>query len=422
VLAIVELARYIGRSDRALARFIDGLTAGDFERPVQAGGMAGLRGLTSAIDRAVTALGASRVARQRQIDALQSLIDNVAVALFVVDAQGSVTMANRAARQIAGCSISRLDQLGSRAVPASGRADSHRETTHASTEESVGSKLLMLAPGQRTIVRLANGQRVLASVARFTAPDVSSRLFSLQNIESELDAVELKAWRDLVRILAHEMMNSLTPIASLAQSVRPLLEADNQPLTQADDIASAIDAIARRSAGLMSFVERYRQVADLPRPVLRPVRLDDLTQRVDKLMNAMASLKGIAYSSRVEPSDLTVLADPDMLEQALINLIANAIDALSGIDHPRVEVLATLRGSQACISVSDNGPGVDPDAADRIFVPFFTTKPGGSGIGLSLTRQIAHAHGGRLEMVRNEPAGAIFTVLIPGAPTDAPAA
>jgi two-component system, NtrC family, nitrogen regulation sensor histidine kinase NtrY len=426
-LLLIELARYVSKGDRMLERFVEGLAAGDFERPLSSGrGASGFRNLTHAIERAASSLGAARAQRQRQIDYLQTIVDNISVAVLVVDEEGAIALANRAARQLVRHPISRLEQLafgGSHAALGLG-ASAVDQGVHAS--EPSAMPLQSLVPGQRAIVRLANGQRVLASVARFTAAGVSSRLFALQNIESELDAVELKAWQDLVRILAHEMMNSLTPIASLAESVRPLLDeaaaaahkdtrqlsGERQP-TRAADIASAIDAIARRSAGLMRFVERYRQIADLPRPALRAVRLDDLAGRVQQLMSAMVESRGIAYTSSVEPANLSALADPDMLEQALINLLRNAVDALGERANGHIEVRCRLQDSTVAISVADNGPGVDASTRDRIFVPFFTTKPGGSGIGLSLARQIAHAHGGRLEVAHNTPSGAVFTLILP---------
>ena len=282
---VFELLRYVTRSDRVLGQFVAGLAAGDFERPPRdAAATHGFRALADELERAATALGAARTSQQRQLEALQALLDTSAVAIFIVEPDRSVTLANRAARQLAGAPVASLAQ-----VPALGGA---------------AVELQELAPGQRAVVRLVNGQRMLASAAQFGAGGVSKRMLSLQNIGSELDEAELQAWHDLVRILAHEMMNSLTPIASLAESVRPLvavLRTDTDTGTAGDrhvaDVAGAIDTIARRSAGLMSFVERYRKMAERPQPVLRGLRVASLVQKVEQLMRAVLAGKGIAFAA-----------------------------------------------------------------------------------------------------------------------------
>ncbi len=392
-LILVDLARYVSKGDRMLERFVEGLAAGELEHPARSvGGFSRLRG---AIERAVATLDAARLRPQQQIDHLQTLIDTVPVAIITLDDGGTVTLANHAARRLAGRAMSRVEHLG--------------EIGGAAAE-----RLTQLAPGQRRVVRLANGQRVVASAARFSAAGNQLRVLSLQNIESELDAVEIQAWQDLLRVLAHEMMNSLTPIASLAESVRPLLSAAvlSRPEGALRDVADAVDVIARRSAGLMSFVERYRKMAELPPPSLESLSAEDFIRRIDQLMRPTLDARGIAYSSSVEPG-LTIRADGNLLEQALINLLHNAMEASSCAENPRIEVRCRLRNEYCTISVADNGKGLDGVSLEHIFVPFFTTKPGGSGIGLSLARQIAHSHDGQLEAAANEPRGAVFTLSIP---------
>jgi two-component system, NtrC family, nitrogen regulation sensor histidine kinase NtrY len=396
---VFELRRHVARGDRMLAQFVDGLAAGDLERPSRAAAATrGFRALGDAIDRAATALSASRLSQQRQVESLQALLDSSAVAMLIIEPNGSVTFANRAARQLVGASVASLAQLP--------------------MFSAALAELQALAPGRRTVVRLADGQRTLASAAQFTAGGVSKRALSMQNIGSELDEAELQAWHDLVRILAHEMMNSLTPIASLAESVRPLVAAMRTDASATDnlhaaDVLGAIDTIARRSAGLMNFVERYRKMAERPQPMLSAVRVASLVQKVEQLMSAVLAGKGIAFAASVEPPELEIRADAAMLEQALLNLLHNCVDALAQTSDGRIDVRCRVENDGVAIAVLDNGPGVPADALERIFVPFFTTKAGGSGIGLSLARQIAHAHGGRLDGTANVPKGAAFTLFLP---------
>lgn len=406
VVLVFELRRHVARGDRMLAQLVAGLTVGDLERPARdSAGTRGFRNLANAIDRAVVTLGASRASQQRQIEALQALLDTSTAAMLIVEPNGSVTLANRASRQLAGVAIATLDQL-----PVLGAA---------------ADELRDIAPGRRAIIRLVNGQRMLATAAQFTAGGVERRVLSLQNIGSELDEAELQAWHDLVRILAHEMMNSLTPIASLAESVRPLVAnmragSDAANERRVADVAGAIDAIARRSAGLMSFVERYRKMAERPKPLLRAVRVASLVQRVEQLMSAVLAEKKITLATRVDPPSLEIRADAAMLEQALLNLLHNSVDALANAADAQIEVHCRIQNDDVAIIVLDNGPGVPADVLERIFVPFFTTKAGGSGIGLSLARQIAHAHGGRLDASASVPTGAAFTLILPASPAYPP--
>ncbi len=226
----------------------------------------------------------------------------------------------------------------------------------------------------------------------------------------ELDAVELKAWQDLTRVLAHEMMNSLTPILSLSESLGARLTAKGaKPAALADDAA----VIARRSERLMHFVERYRTLADLPAPELASIKAADLASNLDRLMAPMMAEAGVDYASRVSPARLSLSVDRELIEQALINLLKNALEAVRDREAPAVRLAIRLDDSQLCLIVEDNGPGLPPDDPEAPFVPFFTTKPGGSGIGLTLARQIALAHGGRLEHALRSGGGAIFRIWLP---------
>jgi signal transduction histidine kinase len=217
----------------------------------------------------------------------------------------------------------------------------------------------------------------------------------------------------MARVLAHEMMGSLTPIVSLAESLDLLLERQNASAQTDGEIAGAVEAIKRRSLGLMSFVDRYREFSELPKPNLAPIEAAALLDGIERLLRPTFDAKRITYSGEISSGGLELFADRELLEQAIINLLRNAIDAVDGVAAPSIRVSCAEENGKSIIAVEDNGPGLGQKNTGQLFVPFFTTKAGGFGIGLSLARQIALAHGGDLEASDNSSSGATFRMTIP---------
>jgi nitrogen fixation/metabolism regulation signal transduction histidine kinase len=399
ILIALDIARCASAADRMLTAFAQGLAAGAVERPARA--PPAFDELTTAIRRAADAIDAERDARQRRIDALEAMLDTVNACLFVLGADDMILHANRAAQALAREPAARLSDI-------------------AAIGNEIGTQLGSLGPGVREIVRLEDGRRMLAASAAFVSPGGERRrLISLQSLSGDLDVVELRAWQDLSRVLAHEMMNSLTPIVSLAESLAELLQ--DETSAPGSDAVAAVQVIARRSQGLMGFVDRYRRVAELPPPEYANVRLADLSSGLERLMAPIFRERGIDYYSEVTPPELIVHADGELLEQAVLNLLKNAVEAATDAGTPEIRLLCRTRPDGLVeISVLDNGRGL-PDDPESLFVPFFTTKGEGSGIGLSIARQVALAHHGRAVAERREPCGAVFSLLIPSGAPESPA-
>jgi len=225
----------------------------------------------------------------------------------------------------------------------------------------------------------------------------------MQNIQSELEEKEMISWQNLIRVLTHEIMNSITPIASLASTATGLLGDDKECKVPQDmneaivDVRHAVKTIEKRSKGLITFIDNYRKLTRIPKPDFKIVQVQGLFERVESLMKEQFEHHSIKFNSEVDPESLTITADPALIEQVLINLCKNSVEAVSGISRPKIKLKAGTDGlGNPVVKVIDNGKGIAEDVAERIFIPFFTTKPEGSGIGLSLSRQIIRLHKGTI--------------------------
>lgn len=327
---------------------------------------------------------------QQQHTRLEALLDTLSTPLLVLRDDGSIECLNQAAHKL-GPQVRLLEEL-----PLIGRR----------AAETIAS----MPPGSRQIVTGANGRSLLISVSLLTlAGEPVQRLIAIQTVATELAAVEVKAWHDMARVLTHEMMNSLTPIASLSESLEQLARQElPDDAARAGELADALEAIKRRSRGLMSFVERYRALAHLPEPNLQPLSMRALLQSIESLLSRPLQERGIQASWRMATGPLELRADRELLEQALINLVHNAADAAAQAPRPCIEIVCERRPSELVVQVRDNGPGLAEHARDQVFVPFYSTKPHGSGIGLSIARHAALVHGGQLSVRDNEPSGCVF--------------
>ncbi|KIO78750.1 response regulator receiver protein [Pedobacter lusitanus] len=229
--------------------------------------------------------------------------------------------------------------------------------------------------------------------------NTSYRIISFQNIKDEIEQKEIEAWNRLIGVISHEILNSITPISSLSDTVNSMVSGkDSLNKEELEDLKPAIQAIKRRSVGLLDFVKDYRLIAELPTPELESHSIGEILQHIQILMQPFAAVKNVKLSIGQTSSKITISVDLKLIEQALINLVTNSIHALEDVDQPFIAIDYRLEQNKLFLDVTDNGRGIEPELAEKIFVPFFTTRKNGSGIGLTITRNIMKMHYGSLEV------------------------
>jgi two-component system, NtrC family, nitrogen regulation sensor histidine kinase NtrY len=397
IFAIIQLSglvRYTERTPRELLRFFEGLRYDDLTVQVQAGGRGAVfDAIAEGFAEVSDAFRRLRSEREEQGHVLQTVVRHVGVALIAFRGDGEVILFNPAAKRLLG--LPRLRRMSHLA-----RHDRH-----------LADALGRLRAGERMLLRLERGDRSLdlaVHAAQFLLGNEQHTLVSLQDIRQELEEREMEAWQQLTRVLTHEIVNSVTPIASLAGTAMDLLGPEAEV---PGSVCEALTTIEHRSRGLIRFVESYRSLTHVPTPNFELVSAAELFQNVRILLGTALRKNDIALDIAIEPDTLEVAADPELIEQVLINLMLNAIEALAGREDGWIRLRARIAETgRPLIEVADNGPGIEPEVRDRIFVPFFSTKTTGSGIGLSLSRQILRLHGGTLTVRSTPDVETIFTM------------
>ena len=399
-----ELWRFISRTNRDVARFLDAARYADYSQRFSLDDLGtGFGELGAAFTDILDRMYDQRVDLEADVRGLKALIDHIPIPLMTVHGDESITLQNNASRRLFGAAhvtqLGDLRQFGS--------------SFHAAVAEAV--------PGNRELVTFVvegiEYQLTLATSENIVAGE-RSRLVSLQDIQSELNVTQAEAWQDLVRVLTHEIMNSITPVTSLATTasdvVDDMLEKSEPGSEFAEDLADLQDAVhtvARRSDSLMQFVHSYRQITRLAPPEKKRVHINDMFESVCRLAEAEWPGCGSILKVEVKPAQLDVHADRDLLEPVVMNLLRNALQATRELNPAHIEMRGRLnRRGNVVIEVADNGPGVADEITRKIFVPFFTTKEEGSGVGLALARQVMTAHGGFVRVGHNEGGGAVFTL------------
>jgi two-component system nitrogen regulation sensor histidine kinase NtrY len=399
VYQIWGLISFVERTNRQLTRFLEAIRHHDFSQSFRTLSLgSSFEDLSKAFSQVADDFRRARIETEVQYRYLQTLVEHIGVGVIAFQDNGNVELINHAAKRILGINyLLNIDRLGTLA-------------------QSFPAVLRGLDAGQRALVKVAvdyDTLQLAIHATKIRQSDQVLTLVSIQNIGSELAEQEMVAWQNLIRVLTHEIMNSVTPIASLADSVSDLISQElksQQYQTRKavspelmSDLSGALTTIEKRSRGLLRFVEAYRNLTRIPKPEFRFIAVSELVGSVRRLLDSEISAKDIRLSIDIDPPDLQIAADADMIEQVLINLILNSIQALDKQAGGAITVRAHVgRGGKTLVEVIDNGPGIIEGSLDKVFIPFFTTKKGGTGIGLALSRQIMRLHNGNIS-VRSTP-------------------
>jgi len=392
VASVMDLIRYAERTSRDLSSFLTVIAHHDFSTPVSVPAKGGVFGQLQEAYRLLT--GEFRRLNQQKAanhQYLAAIVEHVGVALFCFDEHGEVLLMNAPARRLFG-----VPYLVNRR--SFGRIDAR-----------LPQILQQLGDGERTMVDIHGGDESLRLVLYSTTFELQQRrhqIVSFHNIRDELDRQEVESWQKLIRVLTHEIMNSVTPIISLSRLIR-----ENMADRADEDLLRSLTAIHARSSGLLEFVQAYRSFANLPLPVFAHVVVLPLLEQIRTLMAEELSSRGITLQILCSNAALTIRADPSQVEQVLINLLRNAFDALAGRDGARIELRAFEEAhGQVVLQVIDNGAGIDETQLDDVFVPFFTTKREGMGVGLSISRRIMRMNEGSITVRSAAGEGCVFTL------------
>lgn len=405
IFLIINLITYATTTNRKITRFLESIRYSDFSSSFTKDSTLGksFREMNMSFNEVIEAFKKTRAEKEEQMLFLQIMIQHINTGILSFDSKGKIGVINGAAKQLLQIpQFKDIHDLGKLSV-------------------DLLQNVLQLKPGGSFSIKINSELHLNVQSAAFKMEGQSWTLLSFQNIKSELQKNELEAWQNLTKVLRHEIMNSMTPIASLASSLGVILEEDVKESDEGElsldkesflDLSEGLETISKRSNGLVDFVNAYRDYTNIPQPNLKVFPVKPLFENIRVLLKEELAKSQIQLVCDLAPLDFEVIGDQDLIQMILINLVKNGKEAMEKSSDRRIILKAGLDvHSHPFIQVIDHGEGIVPEALERIFVPFYTTKKSGSGIGLAISRQIMNLHKGSLE-VNSEPGKkTVFTLL-----------
>ncbi|GGF16265.1 sensor histidine kinase [Echinicola rosea] len=403
IAQLIFLVNYAESSFKKVRQFLDNIKQNNYSTvyPVKFDGTE-TDDLHIEFNAILAKLKEDQAEKEANYQYFRSVFQHLSIGLITFEEDGRIQILNTAAKRMLN-----IDQLGNIQEIDKVNKELHNAIQ---TLRTGGSELIKIAH-QDGIMQLS------VYVIELVLRGVKFKLVSLQNIQSELEEKEMEAWQNLVRVLTHEIMNSIAPISSLASTIKSDIQSQVEkdqavPVAEIEDYLMGISTIEKRSEGLIDFVSDFRSLAHIPVPKFSAISLQELFDQLAVLFQHQIEQHGIGCEKRIEPKDLLLFADSSLIEQVLINIIQNAIHAVEEADSKKISLHAFIdEAGKIIIEISDSGKGIEEDALNKIFIPFFTTKKKGSGIGLSLSKQIMRRHKGNIQVKSTVGKGTTFKLI-----------
>jgi nitrogen fixation/metabolism regulation signal transduction histidine kinase len=399
-LQITLLIHYLTRTNRGLNNFLQSVKHLDSSRGVSEGDKSfDLLNLT--YNEIIDSIQKVKIEKEAEHHYFQNTIEHVGIGLISFSESGDIELFNKAARELFKVEFVRHIQELNKAIP------------------GISEQLFSLKQRHSKMIKVISGDEILKLSIRktvFKIHDNTIILVSLQNIRTELEEEEIEVWKKLISVLTHEIMNSVAPIKSLTNTMIKTFEKnrfseEQNEVKYIEDTLLALKSIQKRSNGLMSFVEIYRSLTKVPKPVFHEIDMISLLNEILILMNSELQVHNIVLSAKVQPENLKITADEKLITQVIINLIKNSVESINNKTNGKIQIEAFMSSqTEPIIQVTDNGTGISTDLIEKVFIPFFTTKEHGSGIGLSLSRQIMKLHGGTISVYSKPGIETVFTL------------
>lgn len=408
ILQVLSLIRYVNKTNRELTNFFESIRFSEFSRSFHIEGMGStFDDLNKAFNNVIKDFQQVRSEKEEHFHYLQSIVQNIDISIIAFQKDGEVEMVNKAAKKLFQLNTLKNIHLLEGLSP------------------DLVTSLLNIKAGQNALIKVQDEDDILQLAIHATELKIKNKnitLATIKNIQNVLDEQETEAWQKLIRVLTHEIMNSITPISSLSVTIDLMLktvsshqEGNNNHLSidkeSLEEIQQAMLTINKRSNGLLHFVNTYRNLTNIPKPNFQISSLSTLFKNIELLLEEELKNKNIRLSTSMIPATIEISMDEQLIEQVLINLVKNSVNALDGRQDPLIEMKAFYnKRGRATIQVIDNGVGILPEVLDKVFIPFFSTKPTGSGIGLSLSKQIVRLHNGIITVTSIPEKETVFTI------------